>query len=730
MGTVWGARDLTLERPVAIKLVHEKDIDAEFRARFLREARAAAAVNHPGVVQVFEIGEENGSPFIVMELLEGETLAARLARGALAPGEAITITLKLLEALGALHDRGLIHRDVKPSNVFLLPDGRVKILDFGLVRSFGPADREKTSPLLTMAGVIMGTPAYMSPEQIQGDPISPSTDLFSLAAVLYEMLGGRPAFTGRSIGEILASVLKEEPPPLGGSGAGIELDRVLRKSLAKRSGDRHPSAASLAGDLRAVSQGADTSSLARPIRTTKEIAIPRRLAVLPFRFLRPDPDLDFLGFSLADAIALSLSSIEALVVRSTIASAPFATAAPDIRAIAEKLDVDVILVGTFLRIGDVCRVAAQLVETPGGKLLWSQTSDSSVKDIFELQDSITKKIVEALRLPLSGREERALASDVPASPAAYECFLRANQAAIAGGDLSIARRFYLQCLDEDPDFAPAWARLGRCYRIQAKYSTEGRDENRRLAVEALARAIEVNPNLGAAHHVLAQLDVEAGRSEAAVERLLSSVRRNPNDAEGWTGLVLAFRYLGLLDESLEADRRAKRIDPEIRTSIFHTHLAKRDMEKALEVGRKSSTYTGFEECIALVELDRNEEALLRLKEEEARCADNLAKDWGRSLRGWVEGDRPLVLESVRRLRSFPDSEGFFYLSKIIARLGEEIDLAAELFEDSVHAGYANVPFFRNDPWIHSIRDHPRFQAAYARAEERHVAAKGKFGGSI
>src|SRR5207249_6053659 len=271
----------------------------------------------------------------------------------------VPVGLGVLAALSALHARTIVHRDLKPSNVFLTPHG-VKLLDFGLARPQPERSLSSTGGL-TRTGIVIGTPRYMAPEQMTGEAVDARTDLFALGAIMFEMLAGRPAFGGRTVVDILHATLYEQPPALTGSPAVAALDRVIRRALAKRPAERPASADVMAEELRAILgvDGDQTPALARALT---------RLVVLPFRVLRPDPETDFLAFSLPDAIATSLSGIGSLVVRSSATAARFAGEAPDLKALAATADVDRVVMGTLLRSGDQLRAATQLVEAPGRTL--------------------------------------------------------------------------------------------------------------------------------------------------------------------------------------------------------------------------------------------------------------------------------------------------------------------------------------------------------------------------
>jgi serine/threonine protein kinase/tetratricopeptide (TPR) repeat protein len=715
MGVVYAAVDERLERRVALKLI--RGDDPRLRDRFWREARAAAQVNHPGICQVHEVGELQGEPFIVMELLEGETMGDRIARAPLPVPEAVRVGTAVLDALGALHRRGLVHRDVKPTNVFLLADGRVKLLDFGLVATGGDG-AAAPGPALTMTGVIVGSPRYMSPEQIRGGQIDGRTDLFALAAVLFEAVTGRPAFGGRQPIDTMYAVLHDPPPRLEGSSEHEALGRVVARALAKTAEERHPTADAMAADLRSVLETATTPN-PNSIPAPPPLA---RLAVLPFRMLRPDPELDFLGPSLADAIALSLAGIRSLVVRSTIASARYEGATPELGRIAAELDVDTILFGTILPHGERCRVVAQLVEAPGGRVVWSQTSDISGRDAFHLQDEITRRIVDSLQLPLSARERRGLDRNAPASATAYELFLRANRSVMGGQELDDARDLYQRGLELDPHFAPAWARLGHCHRVLGKYVVRDRTESYRLAQEALGRALTLDPDHPNAHHVQAIVDLDMGRTEEALERLLGVVERNPNDPAGYAGLVTALRYAGLLEESRVAHERARRLDPEVRTSIGLTLEALGEWESALEEFTREQHY---DRPVLLLMMGRTEEAARDFDGWAEREKGNLLGDWAKLVRALMKRDQAVAEPLMDLFVDFPDPEGQYHTGGLAAWLTGDPRMV-ETVVRGITGGYFCIPGITRDPRVDSLRRDPEFVKALEVARARHEAALARF----
>ena len=721
MGVVYAARDERLERTVALKTMSSVARDEDARKRFWREARAAASVNHPNICQIYEIGEDDGELFIAMELLEGESLADRLRRGPFSVAEAIPVGLGMLGALAALHARGIVHRDLKPSNVFLTPHG-VKLLDFGLAR---PEPALSAATGVTRTGLAMGTPRYMAPEQVTADPFDARSDLFATGAILFEMLAGRPAFSGRSVVEILHATLHEQPPALTGSPAVAAVDRVIRRALAKRPGDRPISAEVMADELRDVRgvDGNETPVLARALT---------RLVVLPFRVLRPDPETDFLAFSLPDAIATSLSGIGSLVVRSSATAARFAGDAPDIKALAAAADVDRVVMGTLLRAGDQLRAAAQLVEAPGGTLLTSHTVQSSLGDLFHLQDDIARRVVEALSLPLSGTAAVAVL-DAPRNDRAYEFYLRANELARTYAGLARARELYQHCLDLDPNFAPAWAHLGRCHRVIGKY-VESTPHSEERAEEAFRRALELNPRLSVAHKFYANLEADIGQAEQAMVRLLGEARRHGNDPELFAGLVHACRYCGLFEQSVAAHDEARRLDPNVPTGVEQTLLMMGDIDQLMAVERPT-IIAGADDGIRLIGLGlagRRDQARRTLNDMRQRGHLPVFESWTEYLMAWLDR-RPadmLLDAALTSLKIQEDPEAIFQEGWLLCDAGEHAK-GLELLKRAVAKGYFVVATLSTSRQFDALRSDPAFQALIAEAQagrERALAAFREAGG--
>ncbi len=708
MGVVYAARDERLERTVALKTISAVADSDVARRRFWREARVAASVNHPNVCQIHEISEDGQTLFIAMELLEGESLADRFRRGALPLSEALEIVHGTLAALSALHGRGMVHRDVKPSNVFLTPHG-VKLLDFGLARH-----NDLMSPTvsieLTQPGMAIGTPRYMAPEQLSEEDVTARADLFAVGAILFEALAGRPAFGGRTIVDVLHATLHEQPPALTGSPAIAAVDRVIRRALAKHPDQRFESAAEMADELRELRTGGDddTRALARALT---------RVVVLPFRVLRPDPDIEFLTFSLPDAIATSLSGVGSLVVRSSATAARFAGETPDLKQLASEAGVDRVVMGTLLRSGDQVRAMTQLVEAPGGTLLASHTIDSTLGDLFALQDDIARRVANALTMPLTG-EAMSPAADAPRNPRAYEFYLRANQLARAYVTLPQARDLYLRALDLDPHFAQAWAHLGRCHRVIGKFVEASPDSEIR-AEEALQRALSLNPRLSVAHKFYAALEADIGQAARATARLLREVARHGNDPELFAGLVQTCRYGGLFDEAIAAHAEARRLDPNISTSILQTLLMTERLEDLNPAGL--AVDGGGDEGIHVMGLGlagRHDEARHILAKVRESITLLTFKAWSDYLLAWLDRrpqDMVRSVESWSDLKIQVDPEALFLEGWMMCEVGEYEQGLAQL-QRAVSKGYFAATTLAHSRHFDPLRSNPAFRAVLAEAE--------------
>ena len=497
MGEVYQATDGRLGRSVAIKLlpqgfVHNHD-SAE---RFEREARVLASLNHPNIAVIHGIDESAGRKFLIMELVGGETLAERIQRGPVAIDEAIRIAKQIAEGLESAHQKGIVHRDLKPANIKITMEGQVKLLDFGLAKAlageateFDPSNSPTINRSETNAGMILGTAAYMSPEQAQGKAVDERSDIFSFGAVLYELLSGRRPFTGASPIEVLSAVMRDDPAPVS---APEPVLAVVRRCLAKRAQERFASAAELKVELNRIS--VKTAAQEKP-----------SIAVLPFANMSGDKEQEYFSDGLAEEVINLLAQIPDLKVIARTSAFAFKGQNTDIRRIAEALGVTNILEGSVRKAGNRIRVTAQLITANDGSHLWSQRFDRDLDDVFAVQDEIAQAIAEALQVKLDLRATK----HKPSLPA-YEAYLRYRyyQWGFTPESLQRARECLDQALALDPQFALPYVGLADIHIASAAVGGMASREAMPQARTLAQRALDLDPDLPEAH---AMLGIVAGQ---------------------------------------------------------------------------------------------------------------------------------------------------------------------------------------------------------------------------
>ncbi len=627
-----------------------------------------------------------------------QTLAERLKAGPVFDTEAASLLLAVLTELEQVHRDGHIHGRVTPSTI--LVGGKV-----------------------SLSSAAAGTDAlddvrYLAPEQIQGDVTDQRTDLFSAGAILFEMLAGRPAFPGNSRAAIERSILTGFPPSLGGSRTAAAIDAVIHRAMAKKPRDRYAAARAMADALR------DAVAGEQPARTHAHPVT--RLIVLPFRVLRPDPETDFLAFSLPDAITSSLTGLESLVVRSSLTAARFGATPTDLKALAADAAVDLVLTGTLLRQGDEIRVNTQLVEVQGGAVLSSSVSQAPPSDVFRLQDDLTRRIIERLPVALSARDAELVAHHAPRDPRAYQLYLQANELAYDPRHWTVARDLYRACLDGDPQYAPAWARLGRVYRLLALYAGDDATEYYRLAQHAFRRALDLNPDLPLAHNLYTHLEVELGGAHEAMLRLIRRARSGFNDPDIFAGLVHACRYCGLLDAAVVAYERARRLDPDVRTSVAHAYWMLGDYERAIETDLERPPVT---QVLSLIATGREAEAVALLVSMEKLEGLPLAMHhYIVALRALLQGRRQEYVDAAEAIPGNTrvwDPCGRFYVARLLARVGD-LEQALTQLRGAVEGGFCCVSILTRDAWLDELRPLSEFARIIDAADARHRRARGAF----
>jgi serine/threonine protein kinase/Flp pilus assembly protein TadD len=576
MGEVYRARDVRLDRPVAIKILRpEITGDLERKQRFINEAKAASALNHPNIVTIYDIGETDGTDFIVMEYVDGRTIGELIGPKGLPLEEAMRCAVQIADALGNAHSAGIVHRDIKPSNVMMTHAALVKVLDFGLAKPFAIDLSDLDVPRMPSVavdtaeeGMLVGTAAYMSPEQARGDRVGPASDVFSLGSLLYEMITGRRAFGAGTTLATLAAVLRDEPVPIHEITADVSVDlekfvaRCLRKDPTRRFqhlGDVKLRLEEILADL----QSAAAQPPAHRMVTRKGADAPASVAVLPFADLSQQRDQDYFCEGIAEELINALSKVKGLRVASRTSSFRFRGRAGDVRDIGTRLGVAHVLEGSVRRVGDRLRVTAQLINSADGYHLWSDRYDRELRDIFAVQDEITHAVVSALQERLLGRPAGRLVKPSTESLDAYDLYLRGryhwNQwRADAAGR---AAELFERAIAKDPQYAAAWAGLAMTSALLGVWTTSPLEVWEKAKRSAL-KALELDQSLAEAYSALGTiLSLYEWDWREADRALRRSIELNPASAEA---RVLFSRHLSMIgshDEALTQAQRAVELDP-------------------------------------------------------------------------------------------------------------------------------------------------------------------------
>ena len=595
MGEVYKARDTKLGREVALKVLPSAYVrDPEWVARFEREARMLAALNHPNIATIHGLEQSEGAQYLVMELVLGETLAERLRTRPLEVEEVLRIAEQITEALEAAHEKGIVHRDLKPVNVKVTPEGRVKVLDFGLAKAFvGDVDQDLSQAATlgpTEEGRILGTPAYMSPEQARGKPVDKRTDIWAFGCVLYELLTGKQAFRGETLSDTIAAVLGQEPDwqalPLSTPAKVRDLlRRCLQKNPRRRLQDvgdvrieigealaatQHPPwwrdraavyGAAVVLVLAAILIGVDFR--AGRERLFGGPAAPRiqSIAVLPLQNLSGDPSQEYFSDGMTEALTTDLARMESLQVISHTSAMQYKDAKKTLPAIARELKADVIVEGSVDRSGNQVRITAQLIRAATDKHIWAETYERDVHDILQLQDEVASAVAQQIETRLGGPKTAALPEAHRVSPAAYETYLKANYY-LDNFKLSESIDYYNEAIKLDPNFAPAYAHMARAYFFLAFFSEVSPGGGWAKIKDLGTLAVEKDDRLPEAHGALALAKLHYDWDFAGAEREFKrALELNPSDADIRHDYAHYLMAMGRMAESEAESRRAVELAP-------------------------------------------------------------------------------------------------------------------------------------------------------------------------
>jgi len=767
MGEVYRARDTRLGREVAIKVLPESfSRDADRLRRFEQEARAVSALNHPNILTLHDVGESGGAPYVVAELLEGETLRQRLLAGPLGARKAIEYGVQVAHGLAAAHEKGIAHRDLKPENIFVTADGRVKILDFGLAKlaqteeAEAPLTSAPTSGGGTQPGVVMGSVGYMAPEQVRGRPADHRSDLFAFGAVLYEMLTGDRPFHGGSAVETLNSILKDDPPEPSRARSDVSpaLDRVVRRCLEKNPAQRFQSARDLGFALTETSgalSGPRPAALAPPRRRTAAIvagaallvlaalfaanvggvrnrlsrAAPahgiQSLAVLPLENFSRDSEQEYFADGMTEELITDLAQISSLRVISRTSVMGYKDTKKSVPQIGRELGVDGILEGSVQRAGNRVKITAQLIEAKSDRHLWANSYERDLAEVLSLQSEVARSVAREIQAALTPQEQARLEGKRLVDPKVYELYLKGRERFSMGveKDLREAIALFQQAIARDPRDARSWAGVADSWALLSDFYLPPREAMPK-AREAAETALRLDDSLADAHTSLGLVLMWYDWKWADAEKEFRlALERNPGYAAAHDGYATLLVALGRNAEWPPQSQLARSLDP--LSAMFPSNagwnfIMSRQPGEAVPALRRSVELEpayGVAHAIlaiAYAQLGQRAEALAAAhKASEVDDSPLTAATAGGAvaMAGDSSGARAMLalLENASQTRYVcPYEVGMIHLI-----LGEK-DEAFRLFEKAYEVRSACMPFLKVDPRLDPIRQDPRYKDLLAR----------------
>ena len=720
MGVVWKAVDTTLDREVAIKVLPE-DADPERLRRFELEARAASALNHPNIVHIYGIGRHEGMPYIAMELVNGTTLREFLGQGPLPYEKLLRYGTQIAEGLAKAHHAGIVHRDLKPENLMISVDDHAKILYFGLAKliddsgGFDPHDATATREH-TALGMVVGTASYMSPEQALGQPIDARTDVFSLGAVLHEMATGTRPFQGQTLPAIFDQILNHQAPSASSlnSGLPVNLDLVIQKALEKDRDRRYPSAKELLADLRQE----PLEGVVSPPPGKKSVL------VLPFQNVSPDPEQEYFCDGMTDEIISNLSGVESLRVISRTSSMLLKGTGKNIKTIGEELDVRYVLEGSVRKMGDNLRITAQLVEAARDTHMWSERYSGTVDNIFDVQENVSRAIVDALQINLNSAEQKKIARRPFDNVKVYECYHRARRDTLnlTFAGLESAARELQAGLDIAGDNALLYAGMADVYLQQCELGVHVDDAPLQKVDELSRKITEMEPDSAVGYYLAGRLERFRGTMVTAAGYFEQALSRDPK--HGNTLMMLAVLYglqIGKSDLAWPMMNRLIEVDPLTPLTLIcegFLHWAE---------GRLDEAHRSFDRIAALqpdappnqcmfiahilVRQGRHDELAALAQRVVNEGWDGFPADLclfyeAAVSKGATVGPRKLSEET--RAYMWRDPDLAWWVADAYALHGET-DEALRWLGRTVEQGWINYPLWRDDPLLESVRGDKRFR---------------------
>jgi serine/threonine protein kinase len=766
MGVVYKAEDSKLGRLVALKFLPSAVAgDSQTLERFRREARAASALNHSNVCTIHAIEEDEGRPFIVMELLNGQTLAARINGRPLATDRLVELSVQIADALQAAHEQGITHRDIKPGNIFVTERGQVKILDFGVARMMATPEPagdvyhslalsavDTTSPALTRPGGIVGTVPYLSPEQLRGEQPDPRSDLFSFGTVLYEMATGKPAFGG-SQDTTVDAILNREPasPLLLNPDLPAELGRIIARALEKNRELRYQTATEIKADLLRIEKGSErrarhsafrrwamgatsaivlAAAIAAVLQTARERTAPdkaaqvvKSIAVLPLENLARDPNQEYFADGMTDELITNLSKVSSLRVIARSSVKEYKSRPRSIPDIARELKVDAVLEGTVLQSGDRVRIAATLIDASTQRNLWADSYEGSLSDVLGLQNRIARATIAGIRVKLAPPEVQRLARVQPVNSEAYLAYLRGmfhyqKGYAKEDGDAAIAE--FERATALDPQYALAYARLAYAHAyVYGRFDSS--PERAAKASVALQKSLSLDPSLAEAYVARGQVagQILGSPMESLIQDYQRAAALNPNLVEAHFHVGTVYLHMCLFDKALSEFKTVLELDPHSRRARYYIariHLQQQRYEEAFLDYERSSDFPPaqqWEKVLTLFYRGDKTAAHELIGELRRKESDNEDVASTNAVLLAADGKKEKAEEEIRLAIRVGQGRFHFHhaeynIASAYALMGDRRS-ALQWLRKTAEDRLACYPLFEGDPNLKNLRTDPDFQ---------------------